>query len=146
MDRRRFLVTSLAGALAAPLGVEAQQSRTVRVGLVGLTGSTSMSLPVYQAFRRRLAELGWVESKNLIFEPRWAEGDPQRLPQLLEEVAAARPEVIYVFSSAGAVAAKKANLKVPVVFSHVTDPVAMGVWSAPHFSAHREELRVTSAR
>jgi len=129
MDRRRFLVTSLAGALAAPLGVEAQQSRTVRVGLVGLTGSTSMSLPVYQAFRRRLAELGWVESKNLIFEPRWAEGDPQRLPQLLEEVAAARPEVIYVFSSAGAVAAKKANLKVPVVFSHVTDPVAMGVVS-----------------
>jgi hypothetical protein len=27
MDRRRFLLTSLAGALAAPLGVQAQQGR-----------------------------------------------------------------------------------------------------------------------
>ena len=39
MDRRRFLLTSLAGALAAPLAAQAQQTvRVPRVGIVGLTG------------------------------------------------------------------------------------------------------------
>jgi putative ABC transport system substrate-binding protein len=126
MDRRHFLLSSLAGTLASPLAAAAQQA-VKRVGLVGLTGPTSMSIPVYQAFQRRLAELGWVEGRNLAFESRWAEGQVQRLPQLIDEVVAAQPEVIYVLSSAGAVAAKKANLKIPVVFSHVTDPVASGV-------------------
>lgn len=86
-----------------------------------------MSLPIYQAFGRRLAELGFVEGKNLEFVPRWAEGQVGRLPGLIADVVAARPDVIYVLSSAAAVAAKKANLDIPVVFSHVTDPVASGV-------------------
>jgi hypothetical protein len=35
MDRRRFLLTSLAGALAAPLAVEAQPSgRVDRIGIL----------------------------------------------------------------------------------------------------------------
>jgi hypothetical protein len=50
-----------------------------------------------------------------VFESRWAEGQIQRLPQLIDDVAAAQPEVIYVLSSAAAVAAKKANLRIPVV-------------------------------
>jgi putative ABC transport system substrate-binding protein len=128
MDRRRFLLTSLAATLAAPLWVGAQPTRKVsRVGLVGLTGANSMSLPTYQALRRRLAELGWVEGSNLEFVARWAEGQVERLPQLIADVLAAQPDVIYVLSSAAAVAAKKGNIKVPVVFSHVTDPVATGV-------------------
>jgi putative ABC transport system substrate-binding protein len=128
MDRRRFLLTPMAGALAASREAWAQQAGKVsRVGLVGLTGSTSMSLPPYQALRRRLAELGWVEGRNLVFESRWAEGQVQSLPKLIDDVVAAKPRVIYVLSSAAAVAAKRANLEIPVVFSHVTDPVASGV-------------------
>jgi putative tryptophan/tyrosine transport system substrate-binding protein len=128
MNRRRFLSALTLGTLAAPLTAKAQRAGKVyRVGLVGLTGAASMSLRGYQAFRRRLAELGWVEGKNLVFESRWAEGQIERLPKLIQDVAATQPQVIYVLSSAAAAAAKKANLGVPVVFSHVTDPVASGV-------------------
>jgi putative ABC transport system substrate-binding protein len=126
MQRREFIVLLGGVATALPLASAAQQA-VKRVGLVGLTGAASMSLPVYQTFQRRLAELGWVEGKNLAFEPRWSDGQVQRLPQLIDEVAGAQPEVIYVLSSAAAVAAKNANLKIPVVFSHATDPVASGV-------------------
>ena len=126
MQRREFIVLLGGVATALPLASAAQQA-VKRVGLVGLTGAASMSLPVYQTFQRRLAELGWVEGKNLAFEPRWSDGQVQRLPQPIDEVDGAQPEVIYVLSSAAAVAAKNANLKIPVVFSHVTDPVASGV-------------------
>jgi putative ABC transport system substrate-binding protein len=126
MQRREFIVLFGGVATALPMASVAQQA-VKRVGLVGLTGAASMSLPVYQTFQRRLAELGWVEGINLAFEPRWSDGQVQRLPQLIDEVAAAQPEVIYVLSSAAAVAAKNANLKIPVIFSHVTDPVASGV-------------------
>ena len=79
MDRRRLLRTVLAGAVAVPLVARAQQAgKTSRVGLVGLTGPGSMSLPTYQALQGRLGELGWAEGKNLVFEGRWAEGQVER--------------------------------------------------------------------
>src|SRR5215208_4923372 len=102
MQRRELMVLLGGVATALPLAPAAQQA-VKRVGLVGLTGAASMSLPVYQAFQRRLAELGWVEVKNLAFEPRWSDGQVQRLPQLIAEVAGAQPEVIYVLSSAAAI-------------------------------------------
>jgi hypothetical protein len=57
MQRREFIVLLGGVAAAVPLASAAQQA-VKRVGLVGLTGSTSMSIPLYQAFQRRLAELG----------------------------------------------------------------------------------------
>jgi hypothetical protein len=63
MDRRRFLLTSVAGAVAVPLGVEAQPAKASRVGLLGL-GSAEEASP-FEALRRGLREQGWV-----------TEGDP----------------------------------------------------------------------
>jgi putative ABC transport system substrate-binding protein len=69
MDRRRFLLTSLAGALAAPLAAEAQQAgRVARIGY--LTGS---SLGPLDAFKRGLGEHGYIEGRNLAIESRSAE-------------------------------------------------------------------------
>jgi hypothetical protein len=60
MDRRRFLLTSLAGALAAPRVVTAQQTGKVyRVGYLSFAPSTAVG-----EFRDGLRELGYVEGKR----------------------------------------------------------------------------------
>ncbi|HYM58159.1 MAG TPA: hypothetical protein VES79_09355, partial [Solirubrobacteraceae bacterium] len=81
MDRRRFLLTSLAGALAAPLVAGAQQAPKVwRVGYL-----TFAPGPYDEAFREGLRELGYVEGKNLIIEYRYANDKPERLSALAVE-------------------------------------------------------------
>jgi hypothetical protein len=53
MDRRRFLVMSLAGAVAAPLAVEAQQAGKIqRIGYLSLvSGDLDQYKPWVAAFR-----------------------------------------------------------------------------------------------
>ena len=64
MDRRRFLVTSLAGALAAPLAVEAQQvGKLARIGSLRTGGAAGARQR--EAFRQGLRDLGYVEGRNL---------------------------------------------------------------------------------
>jgi hypothetical protein len=72
VDRRRFLVTSLAGALAVPLVAEAQPTKSIRIGWLH-SGSTVTHGAHLNAFRQRLRELGYVEGRDLAFESRWAE-------------------------------------------------------------------------
>jgi hypothetical protein len=68
MDRRRFLLTSVAGVVAAPHTVMAQQAGKIyRIGLVGLDSS---EVPGHMALREGLRDLGYEEGKNLIIEYR----------------------------------------------------------------------------
>ena len=72
MNRRRLLLTSLAGVLAAPFAVGAQQSaRIYRIGYLG-PGPGSELPPALDAFREQLRQLGYVEGQNLAIEYRWA--------------------------------------------------------------------------
>jgi len=90
MDRRHFLLTSLAGALAAPLAVEAQQVMKVyRIGVLGNENN-----PPWEGFRQGLRELGYVEGQNVSIDWRWSEARPDRFPGLATEVVALKPDVI----------------------------------------------------
>ena len=74
MDRRRFVLTSLGGVLAAPLVAGAQQAGKVyRVGFLSAASRDAYE-PLNQAFLRGLMGFGWIEGQNLIVERRWAEG------------------------------------------------------------------------
>jgi hypothetical protein len=65
MDRRRFLLTSLAGAFAALLAAEAQDAGKVyRIGLLS-PYSSAESVSWHRAFRRGLRDLGWIEGQNI---------------------------------------------------------------------------------
>ena len=67
MDRRHFLVTSLAGALAGPLGVEAQQAAKIaRIGYLAVNPAANPH--VHEAFRQGLRDLGYVEGRTLVIE------------------------------------------------------------------------------
>src|SRR5678815_1959953 len=128
MDRRRFLLTSLAGALAAPLAVDAQPAAKVvpRVGFLGLNPGANLHLRA--AFLQGLRDLGYVEGRNVVIEYRSAEGKIERLPALAAEMIALKVDVIVTGGGTPtALAAKQATRTLPIVFTSATDPVTDGL-------------------
>ena len=87
MDRRTFISVTL-GLLAAPLTAEAQQAGKVyRIGMLERT-QPATNAANFEAFRRGLRELGYVEGKNLVIEYRSAEGRDERFAALATELVA----------------------------------------------------------
>ena len=126
MDRRRFLLTSVAGVLAAPLAAEAQQAgKTYRIGVLA---DVSVSAG-FRAFERRIMELGYRVGTNLTLDAREAEGHANRLPALAAELVGLKPDLIILAGGvAAARALKQATTTIPVVFSAFEwDPVATGI-------------------
>jgi putative ABC transport system substrate-binding protein len=121
VDRRRFLLTWLAGALAAPLAVGAQAGKVYQVA--SLSGTTVPDL--VEALRQGLRALGWVEGQNFVLQSRSAESKFERIPELAAELVRQRVDVIVVSGTAIAYL-KKATANVPVVFVIADDPVRDG--------------------
>jgi putative ABC transport system substrate-binding protein len=77
MDRRRFLLASLAGALGAPLAAQAQQpGKTYRVGILTNKAADPAEARPWQAFRSGLRERGWIEGENILIEFRGPRATP----------------------------------------------------------------------
>jgi ABC-type uncharacterized transport system substrate-binding protein len=126
MDRRRFLVTSLAGALAAPLAVEAQQA--VKIARIGYLSVDMAGNPhLRDAFLQGVRDLGYVEGRNVVIEYRDAEQKIERLPALAAELVALKVDVIVAGATPHTLAAKQATRTLPIVFANVGDPVASGL-------------------
>ena len=127
MDRRRFLLTSLAGALAAPLASEAQQAR--RIPVVGSlwNGSEAISAPNVAAVRQGLKELGYVEGRDVTIVSQYADGKFERFPVLVKELIELKPDVIVAAGPQAGRAIKQATSTVPVVMAVISDPVAEGL-------------------
>jgi putative ABC transport system substrate-binding protein len=127
VDRRRFLVTSLAGAFAAPLSAHAQQAGKVyRVGILGEEASDPSEDRLWQSFRVAMRERGWIEGKNLLIESRWAEGNPARLPELAADLVRLKVDVIVTRGSIYTHGARTATSSVPIVFTMHADPEKTG--------------------
>lgn len=77
--------------------------------------------------RDGLHELGYEEGKNIVVEYRFAEGKPERLPQLARELVDQKPDVIVVGGTAVAVAAKNATSTIPIVVAGAGDLVEAGL-------------------
>jgi putative ABC transport system substrate-binding protein len=81
-----------------------------------------------RAFRQGLAELGFVEGRNVAIEFRWAEGQHNRLAALAAELVNLQVTVIVAPGGApAALAARSATTTIPIVFEMGADPVAMGL-------------------
>ena len=109
------------------LAAEAQQPKKVfRIGFIS-PASSPTAAPNLEALRHGLRDLGHIEGKNIIIEPRWAEGSAERFPNLLAELIQLKVDVIVIGGAAGAIAAKNAGVTIPVVFAAVTDPLGYGI-------------------
>ena len=124
--RRREVLTGIASASAAwPLAAHAQ-SRTPVVGFlsaVSLTETTHLTA----AFRRGLAETGFIEGKNVTIEYSFADGRYDRLPAMAADMVRHSVGVILAASPPAANAARVATTSIPIVFIVGLDPVAAGL-------------------
>ena len=124
--RRRELLSLLGGAAAAwPLAARAQQAaRLPRLGVLLL--STPQADPQMETARRALRDLGYVEGQNLAIEYHYAEGRPERLPDLAADLVRTKPDVLFVLGGDVTPAAVKATQTIPIVFTSSADPVRLG--------------------
>jgi putative ABC transport system substrate-binding protein len=129
MDRRRFLLTSVAGVLTGPLGAEAQQAGKVhRIGILSPGGVPDLSVATTpNLVPRHLHELGYVGGRNLVVERRFADGQLDRLPALARDLLRLQVDVIVTAGGEATRAAKEVTATVPIVMIGGSDPVAAGL-------------------
>jgi putative tryptophan/tyrosine transport system substrate-binding protein len=124
--RRRFLLgtTALAAARLTPARVP-DKKRTLGILSFGIprTSTEIASTP----FGEKLAALGWVHGRNLRFEPAYAAGRLERLPELAAGLVRKSVDAIWVVSPPAAVAAARATRTIPIVFVRVVWPVELGL-------------------
>jgi putative ABC transport system substrate-binding protein len=130
--RRRSFLTLLGGAAAAwPSTARAQQDGRVR--RVGALMAFPEADPEGQArvhiFQRGLADLGWVEGRNLHIDVRWTGADAARHQSDARELVALTPEVILASSTSTTLALRDATRTVPIVFVSLQDAVLNGAVS-----------------
>jgi putative ABC transport system substrate-binding protein len=127
MRRRDFISLIGSTAVASPLAALAQSpSKVYRIGLLSvgppITDDSRQGAPLVH----RLAQHGYVLNRNLAFERRGAEGQVDRLPQLVVELVAGKVDVIVAFGYPPALAAKEGTT-LPVVAVNAGDPVGTGL-------------------
>jgi putative ABC transport system substrate-binding protein len=127
VDRRTFLGALASGLLAAPLAAQAQPpGKVYRIGMLERT-SPATNAANFEAFRRGLRELGYVEGKNLVIEYRSADGRDERFAGLATELVRLNVDLILTRGTPAALAAKNATGTIPVVITGLADPVGQGI-------------------
>ena len=128
MERRTFLGMIAGGLLAAPFAAEGQQARRVwRVGLLDYGSPGPARLAWWRALQDKLRELGYVEGQNVVFEPRWGNGQVSRLQGLATELVAAKVDILVTAGNPAALAAKQVTSSIPIVTANGPDPVELGL-------------------
>lgn len=124
---RRSAVAAAILAFVAPLAAQprARQPRIAWLGNGTDPGSLNSTL---EPFRRGLRELGWIEGQNLApMELRFAQGQFDRYPALLDELLRLQPDVLVTLGPRASMLAKEATQTLPIVALAVDDPVVTGL-------------------
>ena len=128
--RRRDALVLIGSVAVYPAGAFAQQSTKVpRIGWI-ILGSPAGTHPdifsYYDSFRAGLHDLGYVEGANLTISSKDAEGVPERLPKLIDDLIGENVSIIVSPGPAIKVVREKVQ-STPVVFAFSGDPVAAGL-------------------
>jgi putative ABC transport system substrate-binding protein len=127
MMRRRDFITLLGGAAAWPLAAHAQQQvtspRRIGVLLVGLSPESKEA----KQFRLGLRDAGYSEGRDVVIEWRSANGDYDRVPELVADLIRNKMDVIVQDSTIGTDVTKRATSTIPIVMALVLDPIGSGL-------------------
>jgi len=130
--KRRDFITLLGGgavawAIATSGPAAAQQpAKLPRVGI--LTPASTDATRLFQAFRKGIRDLGYVEGQTIVLDFRFARGNFDALPGLAAELVRTAVDVIVTDTTSGTVAAFGATRTIPIVMAATGgDPVALGL-------------------
>ena len=111
--------------IAIPFAPAQQPAKIPRIAYLAAT-ARSTNPDRFEAFRRGLRELGYVEGKNIIIEWRFADGKADRLRALAAELVRLKVDVIVSGGSTATRPAKSATSTIPIVMAQDNDPIANG--------------------
>ena len=118
------LVSVLLGIPMTPSATVAQGRATIpTIGVLRVGEPTDFQA---DALRQALRDLKYVEGQNIVIEDRWAEGRPDRLPELATALVRLKVDVIVAGGVAATRAARQATSTIPVVML-ATDPLGAGL-------------------
>jgi putative tryptophan/tyrosine transport system substrate-binding protein len=127
MKRRQFIALIGGAAAAWPRSGWAQKSRMARIGVLWHAGSAEEEAAYLNPLVEGIANLGWVEGQNVVFEHRFPAERPERFKALAAELAGLDLDLIIASAANAAFAAKEATKTIPIVFIFVPDPVEAGL-------------------
>jgi putative ABC transport system substrate-binding protein len=125
LDRRAFLVTTLALVVAPHRAVAQPRGKTWRVGFLS-GGARPDGDPVPQPLREALRTLGYVEGRNVVYLARYAEAEQAHLPRLATELVELKADVIVTVGGPATAAARQAA-RIPIVMAQVGDADGLGL-------------------
>ena len=117
MTNRRELITLLGGAAASwPLTVRAQQGNRVRRIGVLLPGDENdpVMKPRVPAFTQALADLGWIDSRDVRIDLRWGGADINRIRALAQELVGLQPDIILTSGTVATAAFQRETRTIPI--------------------------------
>lgn len=127
VTRRATAVVLASGLVALSVTDAAGQQRVGGPLCIGVIHPNASTEAGYVAFREGLTQLGNVEGRTIVVEPRFAEGRLDLLRAFAAELVALRVDLIAAFGPSAVRAAQWATDAIPVVFAVVQDPVAEGL-------------------
>ena len=126
MNRRATLLALLAlGAASRAPDVLAQAGRTYRVASIWMATEATVR-PFEQVFLDALRKHGYVVGRDFVYESRYADGNAARLPGLIDELVALKPDVLAGIEQVARVMKDK-TATIPIVLTNSSDPVAIGL-------------------
>lgn len=123
MNRRRAVLTALAGATLGAIVPARAQPKPLRVGAV-FSASTAGDV-FYESLRQGFRDAGYVEGSTLALVPYWGQESPERLKVVVAEMLKTEPHVI-VTQGTAAFTVHAARTTIPVAFGFSGDPVEAG--------------------
>ena len=114
-------------ASPSPRSADAQTSTKVaRIGWMSRGNPTANDADM-EAFRQGMVELGYLEGKTFVMEPRYARGDLSLLPEQAAELERSGVDVLIAGPFDALVAAKRSTRRVSIIMTPSVDPVAAGI-------------------
>jgi len=129
MNRREFITLLGGGAAAWPLAARAQQGDSVpRIGvLMPYAENEPVAKARLSAFTRALADLGWIDGRNVRMDLRWAGSDINRIRALAQELVGLQPDIIVTNGTPTIAALQQGTRTIPIVFAGLGDPVVSSI-------------------
>jgi len=100
--------------------------RVPRIGYISSAGTPESPSPLFEAFRQRLRDVGYVEGKNVLIEHLYATDRLDQIAALVNELVQQKVDVIVAVNNMVISAAKEATKTIPIVMVSSIDPVAAG--------------------